>query len=282
MTLRNRRGQGLDRGQGLNQDLGAGPTSRPTRNAAMGAALAAALGMALTGVQAFAWPALGRAATAPVLAPAPAGATLLGLSETASVSVTPDELTASLQASATAPNAALAQAAVNGAVAAALAAARAVPGVHIDTAGYSTWERPPGSPGGGTWQANQGLILRAHDAPALLHLVGRLQEKGLALGSLAWELSDKAQKAAHAQAMQDALHALRGRAVQAAKVLGLRFGSFQSVQLGTPPQVMPRPTFALAARAAAPQPHAVTEAITVSASVSAEVVLLPATGHAPQ
>ena len=209
-----------------------------------------------------------------------AAATLLSLSETASVSVRPDELSAELRATATAPDAARAQAEVNAAVAAALTAARAVAGVRIATAGYATWQRPPGSPGGGGWQASQGVTLKSHDPAALLHLVGRLQGQGLAVGALAWELSAPARTAARARAMQEALRALRGRAEAAALVLGLRFGSFRTVQLGAPPQVMPRPMFASLERAGGPPPSAVAEDIAVSATVSAEVELVAGTaGH---
>lgn len=208
------------------------------------------------------------------VAPAAAAPTLLSLSETASVSVPPDELTAELRATAEAPSAARAQAQVNAAMAAALAAARAVPGITVATAGYATWQRPPGSPGGGAWQASQGLTLKGHDATALLQLVGRLQQRGLAAGSLAWELSAPARKIAQDRAMEEALRALRGRAEAAARVLGLRFGAFHRVQLGAPPQIMPRPLFAAAAMAA-PPPSVVAEDIAVSATVSADVTLLP-------
>ncbi|MGH7043373.1 MAG: SIMPL domain-containing protein [Acetobacteraceae bacterium] len=207
-------------------------------------------------------------------APAAAATTLLSLSATASVSVPPDELDATLRASAEAPSAEHAQAEVNRAMAAALSAAHAVPGVQAATAGYATWQHPPGSTGGGAWQANQELVLKAHDAPALLHLVGGLQARGLAVASLAWVLSPATEQAAQARATQDALGTLRARAEAAARVLGLRFGSFRSVQLGAPPRAVPRPMFAMAARAGGPPPSAVAENVAVRATVSAEVVLV--------
>ena len=210
-------------------------------------------------------------------APAAAAPTLLNLSATASVSVPPDELSASLRATATAPGAERAQAEVNRAVAAALATVRAVPGVHATTAGYATWQHPLGSPGGDGWQASQSLLLKAHDGPALLRLLGSLQSQGLAVEQLAWELSAPAQQAAHDRATDDALGRLRAWAASAARVLGLRFGSFRSVRLGPPPVVMPRPLFA---SAAGPQPSAAATDIAVRATVSAEVVLLPARGAA--
>jgi len=219
-----------------------------------------------------------RAAGSPAIAAPAAADTVLSLSATASVSVPPDELTASLRATAEASGAERAQAEVNRAMATALAAARAVPGVQATTAGYATWQRPPGSPGGGAWQASQSLVLKAHDGPALLGLLGRLQAQGLAVDQLGWELSATAQQTARDQATDAALGRLRGRATAAARVLGLRFGSFRTVRLGPPPEIGPRPMFASLARAAGPPPSAVAENVAVSATVSAEVVLLPAAG----
>ena len=216
-----------------------------------------------------------RAAEPPAAA---AAATVLSLSATASVSVPPDELSASLRATAEAPGAERAQAEVNRAMATALAAARAVAGVQATTAGYATWQRPPGSPGGGAWQASQSLVLKAHDGPALLHLLGSLQAQGLAVDQLGWELSAAAQQKARDRATDAALGRLCGRATAAAQVLGLRFGSFRTVRLGPPPEIGPRPMFASAMRAGGPPPSAVAEDVAVSATVSAEVVLLPTSG----
>ncbi|MDE2005619.1 MAG: SIMPL domain-containing protein [Rhodospirillales bacterium] len=202
-------------------------------------------------------------------APAHAAGTKLSLSETASVQAAPDEVVTVLRVSAAAPSAAVAQAGVNRTMAAALGEARKQAGLTISTGGYSTWQRPPGSPGGGGWTANQDLTLTTHDGAGLLHLVGRLQGQGLAVESLAWTLSPLARRAAEAKAMAQAIGALRGRAEQAAALLGLRFVGFRSVTLGAPPSVLPRPMFAGAALAAAPPPSAVGAALSVSATVAA-------------
>ena len=204
-------------------------------------------------------------------APAARAATLLHLSETASVAVPPDQLTASLSAQATAPSAAAAQAAVNQAMAAAIAAAGKVPGVRAETGGYSTWQHPPGTPGGGTWQASAGLTLTSGDGTALLKLVGRLQARGMAVSGLQWGLSDAARRKARRAAMAKAIAALRGRAEQAAGLLGLRFLGFREVTLGPPPSVVTRPMFAMA-RAVAPV--AVGQPVTVSVTVSATATLV--------
>ncbi|MGC8475625.1 MAG: SIMPL domain-containing protein [Acetobacteraceae bacterium] len=203
-------------------------------------------------------------------APGGSAATLLRLSETARVSVPPDQLVASVSAQATAASAAAAQTAVNQAMTAALAAARKVAGVRAETGGYSTWQHPPGTPGGGTWQASAGLTLTSGNGAALLALVGRLQARGMAVSGLQWGLSGPTRRHARRAAMAKAIAALRGRAEQAAGLLGLRFLGFREVILGPPPSVLPRPMFAMA-RAVAPV--AVGQAVTVSATVSAEATL---------
>ena len=203
-------------------------------------------------------------------APGCRAATLLRLTETATVAVTPDQLTANLSAQATAPSAAAAQAAVNRAMAAALAASGKVAGVRPETGGYSTWQHPPGAPGGGSWQASAGLTLSSGNGAALLALVGRLQARGMAVSGLQWGLSAPTRRTARRAAMAKAIAALRGRAEQAAGLLGLRFLGFREVTLGPPPSVLPRPMFAMA-RAVAPV--AVGQAVTVSATVSAAATL---------
>ena len=223
----------------------------------------------------WAWVAGSLALAGPALASgSAAAATVLRLSATASVAVAPDLLIARLSVSARAPDAAAAAAQVNRAMTAALAAARAVAQVRAATEGYASWQHPPGGPGGAFWQANQALMLQSHDPGPLLALVGRLQARGLAVNGLDWSLSAKLRARARAQATAQALRALRARAEAAAAVLGLHFGAFRSVQLGAPPQIMPRPLFAGAALPAAP-PAVAAQDISVSATVSAAATLLP-------
>jgi uncharacterized protein len=198
--------------------------------------------------------------------------TILHLDDTETVMAHPDELAATLRAEATATSAAAAQQAVNSAMAAALARARQVTGVTAATQEYTAWQVTQPQ----RWQASQTLTLRSHDGPALLTLVGELQQKGLAIGELSWQLSREASRAARDQAMRDALSALRGRAEEAAGLLDLRFESFQRVSIATPQPVpiMPRAMMAMAAAAPTP-PSAQAEDIPVSATVDADALLVP-------
>lgn len=199
--------------------------------------------------------------------------TTLHLSDTETVIAHPDELVAMLHVEATGPNAAAAQQVVNSAMAAALARARQVPGVTAATQGYTAWQATQPK----RWQASQALMLRSHDGASLLTLVGELQQKGLAMSELSWQLSPEASRTARDQAMRAALSALRGRAEEAAGLLGLRFDSFQRVSIAgsQPVPALPRAMMATAMAAAPTPPSAQAEDVPVIATADADAVLVP-------
>jgi predicted secreted protein len=206
--------------------------------------------------------------------------TLLRLAETATVSVHPDELAASLRAQTVGATAAEAQAKVNAAMAGALARAKAVAGVAVATGGYNVYRLgPTGNDKDRTerWQGSQGLELKGHDGAAMLKLVGELQQAGLAVGQLGWRLSPEAMRKARAEATRQALAALRGRADDAAAALGLAFDSFKEVRLDSvPPAPGLRMAMAAPMAAAAPAPpSAEAEDVPVSATAEADIVLKP-------
>ncbi len=233
----------------------------------------------------FRWPArclllAGIALTAPVPARAD---TVLKLTETATVQAHPDELAAELRAEASSHTAAAAQEAVNKAMARALDEAKGTQDVTAFTGAYSVWQETPAQTRAGAvglWHASQSLQLSSGDGPKLLALVGSLQSQGLSVDQLAWRLTLKAETAAREEATRQALLRLRGRAEQAAAVLGLSFGSFKEVSLNRPPE--PQPLFAPRAAAASAQsfaqPVAEPGPMTVTTTVEAEVQLLPPPG----
>lgn len=172
---------------------------------------------------------------------------------------------------------------MNRAAGAALAEAGKEAGIEASTGRYDVSFIDQPKP---HWQAGEMIELRtrggAQDGTALLALVGRLQDHGLAVQSLAWQLSDAASRHAHDAAQREALQALRGHATTAARLLGLRFAGFKEVDLDGPAQPVP---FAprMMALAAAPAPVAQTDSIPVTATVRAEAVLEapPPDGKAP-
>lgn len=206
--------------------------------------------------------------------------TILRLSETATIMVVPDELAASMRAEAVASTAQDAQKRVNEMMADALASANKVVGIIVSTGGYNVWRVGP-TPGDRAehWQAGQNLNLTGKDAEAMLKLVGDLQQKGLAQGSLVWRLSRETERKARQDATKEALSALRGRADDAAELLGLRFGSFREVRLDSvaPPPIMPRQAIMTRGAMAVPPPppSAEAEELPVSASAEADVLLKP-------
>ncbi len=219
-------------------------------------------------------------ALAVLLAAWPACAdTVLHLAETATLMVAPDELDATLRAEAVSASAADAQARVNAMIAAAVAQAHQVPAVTVSTGGYTVWRVGP-TPQDRTerWQAGQSLQLHSADGAALLKLTSALQQKGFATGELAWRLARETEQKAHADATKQALTRLRGRAEEAAALLGLRFDSFKEVRLDSsaPPPPFPRMmTATVGASPAAAPANAVAGDVPVSATAEADVILLP-------
>ncbi len=204
--------------------------------------------------------------------------TVLHLAETATVSVRPDELAATIRAEVVASSPADAQQRVNASVTDALKRAHQVTGLTVSTGNYSVWRvGPTPQDRSEHWQAEQTIALHGRDGPPLLALVGELQQKGLALSQLGWQLSDEASRTARQQALAAALKALRGRADAAAELIGLQFDQFKEVRLDTPrPPPMPRMMMAAPAQARAfAPPNAEAEEETVSATADADVLLKP-------
>ena len=200
--------------------------------------------------------------------------TMLHLSVTADVTAMPDELVAELTAEAQAASAGAAQAAVNDMIGHALGAAKSVSTISASTTTYSVWHQTDPKD---VWQASQGMTLRAHDGAALLALVGQLQQDGLAVGNLSWQLSPALAEKTYEQAMAKAVDKLTGRGRAAAALLHMTMHGFRSVTLGDDGQPAPRPMMRMMTMAAkvdaAPPPNAVSEAVTVSATVSGEARL---------
>ena len=209
-----------------------------------------------------------------------AAETLLHLSESARVMVRPDELVATLRAEATAATTAEAQAQVNTIMASATALARQTTGMGVATGFYSVWSqaapRDLGRPGTRQdWRASQTLTLRCGDGAVLLTLVGTLQQRGMAVSQLGWQVATESARHARAEATKQALGGLRVRAEDAARILDLHFDSFREVRLDAAhPQPMPMPRLmAVGSAGGAPAPTAEAEEVAVEASVEADVVL---------
>ncbi len=206
-----------------------------------------------------------------LLAPLPAAAeTLLHLSETAHVTVFPDELAATVQVSATAGSAADVQAKVNTAMHGALEQVHAVKEVVASTGGYQVYLDQSAH-----WNGQQSIQMHSLSGDTLLKLVGVLQSQGMTVTQLGWRVAAETARKARDAATKEALGHLRGRAEDAAGILGLRFSSFRDVRLDSAPfqPVMPRIMMAAAPTGRAPAPSAEAEEVQIDATVQADVAL---------
>lgn len=199
--------------------------------------------------------------------------TILRLTQSATVMVKPDDFVVTFAAQGDAADPAAAQARVNVLASGVLAAAARVKGAQVDTGAYNVWRQVNPE----SWHASQTISVHGTDAAALLKLAGSAQAQGVTVQQLAWRLSPPTAEAAEEKAQSQALAALKARAQKAAAILGLRFGHFQEVTLGTPPMA-PQPRVMMAAMAASAPgapPVAASEEQSVTASVSAVAVLEP-------
>lgn len=227
----------------------------------------------MTASRSLAFAAIGLAAVQPALAQVAPPTTVLHLSATGSVQVAPDQLAAELVAQSTSPSAAVAQRQVNTMMANGMKAAQAIVGVDARAVGYSV---APGDEKHATWVAQQTLELRGADGPALLDLAGKLQERGLALASLDWQLSRPVRLKAHEEATTAALKELQTQAASAAATLGMHVDHLQDVRMDEA-SLQPRqlaPMLAAVSRMSAP-PQASAAPEEVTAQVSADVLLRP-------
>jgi uncharacterized protein len=209
-------------------------------------------------------------------APATEGVTVLHLSAEADRMVPRDRLRAVLRVEGADADPARLQAEINRRMAAAVARAKTVSGVTLATSGYSVFEemvkdQPL------RWHGAAGLTLTAQDAAPLLALVGELQQSGLALSALDYELSPEATRKAEDALTAEALTRLRERASRVADSLGLTVLRIRDLRLGnaaaTPPQPRPFMMARASSSSAAPPPVAEPGDATVSLSVDADVEL---------
>jgi uncharacterized protein len=201
--------------------------------------------------------------------------TVLHLSEFAEKILRQDRLTAQLRAEATGPDAVRVQAEINRRMTAALDAARRVSTVRTETRGY--WvnqERPPNQPV--RWRGQQMLVLTSTDTAAVLALAGELQQAGLVMSGMNFDLSPEATRAAEDELTAEAIRRLRERTERVAATMGLQIRNMRDLRIGQAGSGGgPRPMMmrAEAAGAAAAPPVAEPGETTVRVSVDAEVVL---------
>jgi predicted secreted protein len=215
----------------------------------------------------LAWPPAGAVAQAPL--------TRLHLQESASREVEQNVLVATVQAHAEAQSPAQAQAAVNRAMAAAVERARGAAAIRAATGSYSVYQRRDRDNRPVGWVADQDLRLTSQDPAALLELVGGLQETGLNLIGLGWQVDPETRRKARDELTLAAIATLRQRADAIAASIEMRVANLDTLRVGGAMEG-PRPMMMRAeAMADAPPPTALPDLETIESHVEAEITLSP-------
>jgi uncharacterized protein len=215
-----------------------------------------------------AWPLAGAWAQAPL--------TRLFLQESASRDVEQNVLVATVQAHAEAASPAEAQAAVNESMAAAVERVRAEAEIRAATGSYSVYERRDRDNRPVDWVADQDLRLTSKDPAALLELTGSLQEMGLNVIGLGWQVDDETRRKVQDELTIAAIATLRQRAQAIAESIQMQVANIDTLRIGAAMEG-PRPMMAMRADAmaeAAP-PTALPDLETVQSHVEAEITLSP-------
>lgn len=222
------------------------------------------------------------ATATPALAQAPGAAvdedgTLLHLSQSATREVAQDRLTIEIRADVTGADAASVQAAVNRRMATALERAKAAPSVRTETRGY--WvqqERPANEPA--RWHGVETLALIGSDAAAVLKLAGTLQQEGLVMSRLSYDVAPDTAKSIEDELTTTALQRLKDRVDHIAKDMGLVVRNFKALRVGNvtgnnPPRPFLMRATVTPAPAAAQPPAAAPGETTLEVNVDADVAL---------
>jgi len=203
--------------------------------------------------------------------------TKLVLGETATREVEQDTLVAVVSARAQADVPREAQQQVNTAMTSAIEKAKGIEGIRPSTGGYRVYQEYNSDGPTGQWIAEQDLRLRSQRIVAMLELVGDLQDDGLLVGNLGYELGPDARRKIEDELTIEAIGALRARAGQIAESMDMRIAGIETVRVGgamgePPVQPMFRTTMAAEAAQSAP-PVALPDLETVSVTVEAEIAL---------
>lgn len=207
-----------------------------------------------------------------------AAQTILSLNATGTAMAVPDEAVAHLEAQATKPNAATAQADVNKAIANALAASRGVANLSATTGSYNTYAIvPPDHKDEPSFTAQQTITLVQPTAGGVpdahfTNLLAQLQSDGLLLTGLSGDISTTGRQKLQRDAVRNALMELREEAADIAKAVNKKVGPLETLTVdadgGWAPPMGPR---GLAMAASAPQ--SAPDNISITARVSAKIEL---------
>lgn len=232
----------------------------------------------------FAWTALLFMATpafAQMTMPLPApqdDATVLHLSEFAERVMKQDRIVVSLRAEAAGSEARRVQDEINRRMNAALERVRKEAAIKAETRGYWVSQERPANQAP-RWRGQQTLILTSLDMAAALALAGELQQGGLIMSGLSFELAPETARAAEGELTTEAINRLRERTDRIAASMNMAVKNIRNIRVGqVGGQMPPRPMMAFqrgAETASSSPPVGEPGDTAVRVNVEAEVVLVP-------
>lgn len=213
--------------------------------------------------------------SAPVLAAEPADSrTEIQLTQQATRTVPHDRLRAVLRVEVQGSSGQQVQGEINRRMAAALAKAKETAAIKAETGGYSAgrnYDPKAAQP----WTGSQTLSLTSGDFNAVLALAGELQNSGMLMSGLQFFLAPEKLGTLQDEMTTEALAALKARAANVARDLGMTVDAYRSIAVGNAETgFSPQPRVAMMASAAkAAPPVAEAGDATVTLTVSATVLL---------
>jgi uncharacterized protein len=211
--------------------------------------------------------------------------TVLHLSASAEKSVKRDLLVVQMRVEVSDPDPIRIQGEINRLMAVALDHARAVAGVKLQTGSYAVYQEQ-GQKEPERWRGSQGLSLSGGNFGEVLALAGELQNDGLVMSGLFFELTPDAARKEEEELTGEALKRLRQRADRIAGDLSMSVRRFRDIRIGTAGNIRPHPmvTRARAMGAAvvpiAPPAGEAGEA-DIEISVDADILLAGGESNAP-
>lgn len=208
-----------------------------------------------------------------VIADAPTPQPVVTVTASASAKVANDRMHAVLRAEADNADPGTAANEVNAKIGKAMTEARAVTGIDVSSAGYSTYQvSEPNRPS--RWRVVQSIALDGSDFASIAALVTRLQSRGLLLSGLDFSVSREARQAAEGRLTGDAIRAWQQRAQAASRGFGAGGWRAGRVTIQTSEGGGPRPMFRAAAASVGSAPVAVEGGESeVTVTVSGEAIL---------
>lgn len=213
----------------------------------------------------------------------PEGATLISLSASERVEIQQDLLVAQLRYETEDTNPRALQDAINKKMKAALDKAQSAKNVKASTQQYHVYEYDRnqgkrGLPVDTVWRGQQGLMLKSKAADDLLELVGDLQEIGLSMQGLSYQVSPELLEETREGLLEAALKKLTSKAERTAQALGKKSAELKTVNVDMGGFYQPQPRMEMMAMKSAgamdmAAPVAAAGESEISLNVSAQALL---------